>query len=133
MIGTGVSQYTTALNLCHIRVTLESSVDHTPDGALSFLSLDLGQTRGAASLVSMLSHTHVQSISLDVTPSPLSFMTFCDSFIGHEPPSLNPKPNPNPNLLLHLLPHTLHVFHETLRSQSHRTVNHTYGHVGDQF
>ena len=70
MIGTGVSRYTTAPNLCHIRVTLESSVDHTPDRALSFVSLDLGQTRGAASLVSMLSHIHVRSISLDVTPPP---------------------------------------------------------------
>ena len=47
MIGTGVSRYTTAPNLCHIRVTLESSVDHTPDRALSFVSLDLGQTCGA--------------------------------------------------------------------------------------
>ena len=72
MIGTGVSWYTTAPNLCHIRVTLESSVDHTPDRALSFVSLDLGQTRGAASLVSMLSHIHVRSISLDVTPPPVT-------------------------------------------------------------
>ena len=72
MIGTGVSRYTTAPNLCHIRVTLESSVDHTPDRALSFVSLDLGQTRGAASLVSMLSHIHVRSISLDVTPPALT-------------------------------------------------------------
>ena len=72
MIGTGVSRYTTAPNLCHIRVTLESSVDHTPDRALSSVSLDLGQTRGAASLVSMLSHIHVRSISLDVNPHPLT-------------------------------------------------------------
>jgi hypothetical protein len=72
IIGTGVSGYTTAPNLCHSRVTLESSVDHTPDRGLSFLSLDLGQTCGAASLVSMLSHIHVRSISLEVTPSPLT-------------------------------------------------------------
>ena len=72
MIGTAVSWYTTAPNLCHIRVTLEPSVDHTPDRALSFVSLDLGQTRGAASLVFMLSHIHVRSISLDITP-PLLF------------------------------------------------------------
>ena len=72
MIGTGMSRYTTAPNLCHIRVTLDSSVDHTPDRALSFVSLDLGQTRGAASLVSMLSHIHVRSISLDVTTPPLT-------------------------------------------------------------
>ena len=96
MIGTGVSRCTTAPNLCHIRVTLEPSVDHTPDRALafvsldlgqsrgavgvmvmpdralSFVSLDLGQSRGAASLVSMLSHIHVRSISLDVTPPPLT-------------------------------------------------------------
>ena len=51
MIGTGVSRYTTAPNVCHIRVTLEPSVDYTPDRALSFVSLDLGQTRGAESLV----------------------------------------------------------------------------------
>ena len=77
MIGTGVSRYTTAPNLCHTRVTLESSVDHTPDRALSFVTLDLGQTRGAASLVFMLSHIHVRSISLDVTPSPLTLtLTF---------------------------------------------------------
>ena len=66
MIGMGVSRYTMAPNLCHIRVTLESSVDHTPDRALSFVSPDLGQTRGAASFVSMLSHIHVRSITLDV-------------------------------------------------------------------
>ena len=66
MIGTGVSRYTTALNLCHISVTLESSVDHAPDRALSFVALDLRQTRGAASLVSVLPHIHVRSISLDV-------------------------------------------------------------------
>ena len=67
-IGTEVSRYTTAPNLCYIRVTLEPSVDHTPDRAVSFVSLDLGQTHGAASLVSMLSHIHVRSISLDITP-----------------------------------------------------------------
>ena len=72
MIGTGASRYTTAPNLCHVKVTLESLVDHTPDRALPFISLDLGQTRGAASLFSMLSHTHVRSISLDVTPPPLT-------------------------------------------------------------
>ena len=82
MIGTGVSRYTTAPNLCHIRVTLEPSVNHTPDIALSFVSLDLGQTRGAESLVSMLSRIHVRSMSLDVT---------------HPPPNPNPNPNLNPN------------------------------------
>ena len=70
MIGTGVSRYITAPNLCHIRVTLNSSVDHTPNRALSFVSLDLGHTRGAATLVSMLLHIHVRSVSLDVTPPP---------------------------------------------------------------
>ena len=70
MIGTGVSRYTTGPNLCHIRVTHEPSVDHIPDRALSFVSLDLGQTRSAESLVSMLSHIHVRSISLGITPPP---------------------------------------------------------------
>ena len=79
MIGTGVSRYTTDPLLCHIRVTLEPSVDHTPDKAPSFVSLDLaldlGQTRDAESLVSMLSHIHVRSISLDVTPRPLTLIS----------------------------------------------------------
>ena len=81
MIGTGVSRYTTAPSLCHIRVTLESSVDHTSDRALSFVSLDQGQTRGAAALVSMLSHIYVRSISLWTLLPP-------------------PNPMPKPNLRL---------------------------------
>ena len=71
MIGTGVSRYTTdPPPLPHQGDFLVTCGPYSRQSTVLLVSLDLaiGQTRGAESLVSMLSHIHVRSFSLDVTP-----------------------------------------------------------------
>ena len=67
MVGTGVSRYTTdPPPLPHQGDFLVTCGPYSLQSTVLLVSLDLGQTRGAESLVSMLSHIHVRSIALDV-------------------------------------------------------------------